>query len=134
MKTIGCRNRRALLELAAGSCVLALAPSAVPDVHAQEAWPTRPVRIVVPFAAGGTTDVLARAIGRGLGENWGQPGGIEKRGGVGSLHGTVIGVAVLALLSNGMNLLNVTPFVQTAIKGILLMAVVALQSRKKIGL
>ncbi len=33
-----------------------------------------------------------------------------------------------------MNLLNVTPFVQTAIKGILLMAVVALQSRKKIGL
>ncbi|RVI53806.1 ABC transporter permease, partial [Sinorhizobium meliloti] len=47
---------------------------------------------------------------------------------------TVIGVAALALLSNGMNLLNVTPFVQTAIKGILLMAVVALQSRKKIGL
>ena len=44
------------------------------------------------------------------------------------------GVAVLALLSNGMNLLNITPFVQTAIKGILLMAVVALQSRKKIGL
>lgn len=61
-------------------------------------------------------------------------GGTQLSGGVGSLHGTVIGVAVLALLSNGMNLLNVTPFVQTAIKGILLMAVVALQSRKKIGL
>lgn len=61
-------------------------------------------------------------------------GGTQLSGGVGSLHGTVIGVAVLALLSNGMNLLNVTPFVQTAIKGILLMIVVGLQSRKKIGL
>lgn len=61
-------------------------------------------------------------------------GGTQLSGGVGSLHGTVVGVAVLALLSNGMNLLNVTPFVQTAIKGLLLVAVVALQSRKKIGL
>ncbi|AOF92473.1 ABC transporter permease [Sinorhizobium sp. RAC02] len=61
-------------------------------------------------------------------------GGTQLSGGVGSLHGTIVGVAVLALLSNGMNLLNITPFVQTAIKGILLMAVVALQSRKKIGL
>ena len=61
-------------------------------------------------------------------------GGTQLSGGIGSLHGTVIGVAVLALLSNGMNLMNVTPFVQTAIKGVLLMAVVALQSRKKIGL
>lgn len=61
-------------------------------------------------------------------------GGTQLSGGVGSLHGTIIGVAVLALLSNGMNLLNVTPFVQTAVKGVLLLAVVALQSRKKIGL
>jgi ribose transport system permease protein len=61
-------------------------------------------------------------------------GGTQLSGGVGSLHGTVIGVAVLALLSNGMNLLNITPFLQTAIKGVLLMIVVALQSRKKIGL
>ncbi|MFB2549957.1 ABC transporter permease [Ensifer soli] len=61
-------------------------------------------------------------------------GGTQLSGGVGSLHGTVIGVVVLALLSNGMNLTNVTPFVQTAVKGVLLMAVVGLQSRKKIGL
>ena len=61
-------------------------------------------------------------------------GGTQLSGGIGSLHGTVIGVAVLALLSNGMNLLNVTPFVQTAIKGAILMLVIALQSRKKIGL
>lgn len=61
-------------------------------------------------------------------------GGTQLSGGVGSLHGTVIGVAVLALLNNGMNLMNITPFVQTAVKGILLMAVVGLQSRRKIGL
>lgn len=61
-------------------------------------------------------------------------GGTQLSGGVGSLQGTVVGVAILALLSNGMNLLNVTPFVQTAIKGCLLMLVVALQSRRRIGL
>lgn len=61
-------------------------------------------------------------------------GGTQLSGGVGSLHGTVVGVAVLALLSNGMNLMNVTPFVQTAVKGCLLMFVVALQSRRRIGL
>jgi ribose transport system permease protein len=61
-------------------------------------------------------------------------GGTQLSGGIGSLHGTVIGAAVLSLLSNGMNLLNITPFVQTAIKGAILMLVVALQSRKKIGL
>lgn len=61
-------------------------------------------------------------------------GGTQLAGGVGSLHGTVIGALVLALLSNGMSLLNVTPFVQTAIGGVILLIVVALQTRKKMGL
>jgi ribose transport system permease protein len=61
-------------------------------------------------------------------------GGTQLSGGVGSLHGTIIGALVLALLSNGMNLANVSAFVQTAIKGAVLLAVVAFQSRKKIGL
>ncbi len=61
-------------------------------------------------------------------------GGTQLSGGIGSLHGTVIGALVLALLSNGMNLLNVSPFVQTAIKGGILLLVVGLQSRKKMGL
>ncbi|MBZ9919616.1 MULTISPECIES: ABC transporter permease [unclassified Mesorhizobium] len=61
-------------------------------------------------------------------------GGTQLSGGIGSLHGTVIGALVMALLANGMNLANVSPFVQTAIKGGILLAVVGLQSRKKMGL
>ena len=61
-------------------------------------------------------------------------GGTQLSGGIGSLHGTIIGALVLSLLSNGMNLLAVSPFVQTAIKGGILLLVVGLQSRKKMGL
>jgi ribose transport system permease protein len=61
-------------------------------------------------------------------------GGTQLSGGIGSLQGTAIGSLVLALLSNGMNLLNLSPFVQTAIKGSILLLVVGLQTRKKMGL
>lgn len=61
-------------------------------------------------------------------------GGTQLSGGVGSLHGTVIGALVLALLANGMNLLNISPFIQTAIKGAILLLVVGTQTRKRMGL
>jgi ribose transport system permease protein len=61
-------------------------------------------------------------------------GGTQLSGGIGSLHGTILGAIVMALLANGMNLANVSPFIQTTIKGIILLAVVSLQSRKKMGL
>lgn len=61
-------------------------------------------------------------------------GGTLLSGGVGSLRGVLIGAALLAVLSNGMNMVNLSPFVQTAVKGTLLLAVVAMQTRKKIGL
>lgn len=50
---------------------------------AQERWPTKPVRMVVPFAAGGSTDVLARMVGQKLSARWGQPVVIENRAGAG---------------------------------------------------
>lgn len=53
-------------------------------------------------------------------------GGVQLSGGIGSLHGTIIGAVLLALLSNGMNLANISPFIQTAIKGGILLAVVSL--------
>ena len=61
-------------------------------------------------------------------------GGTQLAGGIGSLQGTVIGAVVLALLANGLNLVNLSPFIQTAVKGAILEVVVGLQSRKKMGL
>jgi ribose transport system permease protein len=61
-------------------------------------------------------------------------GGTQLSGGIGGLHGTLIGALLMALLSNGMNLANLSAFLQGAIKGGILLLVVALQSRKKMGL
>ena len=63
--------------------VLGLAPLLVSHAAWAQAWPNKPVRIVVPFAAGGTTDVVARIVGQKLGEAWNQSVVIENRGGAG---------------------------------------------------
>lgn len=73
-------NRRAsLLALAAAVTGLGCSGSAA----AQAAWPNKPVRIVVPFAAGGTTDLLARALSPELGKAFGQNFLVDNRGGAG---------------------------------------------------
>ena len=56
-------------------------------VWAQDAWPSRPVRIVVPYTTGGGIDVVARLLGQKLGEAWGQPVVIENRPGAGASLG-----------------------------------------------
>jgi tripartite-type tricarboxylate transporter receptor subunit TctC len=72
-------NRRKLIALSAAS---ALSPSlAVPRASAQQAWPNRFVRLVVPFPAGGGADSIARIVGQRLSEMWGQQVTIENRGG-----------------------------------------------------
>ena len=55
---------------------------------AQSAWPNKPIRIIVPFAAGSFTETAARTIGAELTQQWGQPVIVETKGGAGSTVGT----------------------------------------------
>jgi len=77
--------RRALL----GAMALSVLAVALPSV-AQTAWPSKPVKIVVPFAAGGTTDILARAIAPELAKAFSQQFIVDNRGGAGGNVGADI--------------------------------------------
>jgi len=66
-------------------CLVLLAPF-LPQAHAQD-YPTRPVRIVVPAAPGGSSDILGRLIGAKLNERSGQPAVVDNRAGAGQMIG-----------------------------------------------
>lgn len=53
-----------------------------------QSWPARPVKVIVPFPPGGSTDLMAREVAKGLTETFGQPFVVENRGGAGSTIGT----------------------------------------------
>lgn len=63
-------------------------PAAAQTAQTAPAWPSRPVRIVVPYPPGGTTDLLARLLGEHLKDEYGQPFVIENKPGAGTVFGS----------------------------------------------
>ena len=92
--------RRRFLHLAVGSAAL----PAFPHVARAQAYPTRPVRIIVGFPAGGATDILARLTGQWLSDRLGQQFIVENRAGAGGNIGTE---AVVKALPDGYTLLQI---------------------------
>jgi len=74
-------------------------------VHAQ-VYPNKPIKLIVPLAAAGTGDTLARAVGEGMAKELGQPVVIENKPGAGGLLGTEL---VAAAPADGYTLLAVSP-------------------------
>jgi tripartite-type tricarboxylate transporter receptor subunit TctC len=100
-------QRRQFLHLAAGAAAL----SFVSRPATAQAYPSRPVRLIVPVAAGGGTDITARLIGQWLSERLGQQFIVENRPGAGATIGTEMALhappdgytLLLASLSNAVN-------------------------------
>jgi tripartite-type tricarboxylate transporter receptor subunit TctC len=102
-------SRRDVLHLAAGLCALPL----LPRVARADTYPSRPVRIVAGFAAGGGVDITARLIGQWFSQRLGQPFVTENRPGAGGNIGTetVVNAAPdghMLLLSTLPNAVNAT--------------------------
>lgn len=79
------RQRRHFLARASAA---AAALTVGPPAFAQANWPQSPVKMIIPFAAGGSTDILTRMIGKIVGERIGQPIVVDNRGGAGGIIGT----------------------------------------------
>src|SRR5262245_35022953 len=77
-------QRRRFLQLSAGAAAL----PAVSSIAWAQTYPSRPVRIIVGFAAGDTNDILARLVGQWLSERLGQPFLIENRPGAATILAT----------------------------------------------
>jgi tripartite-type tricarboxylate transporter receptor subunit TctC len=73
--------RRDFLKLASSMAVTAAAGSVTGTAFASDKWPTRPIRLVVPYPAGGSSDIIARLISKQLGEALGQPVVVDNRPG-----------------------------------------------------
>src|SRR5262249_5947564 len=95
-------SRRMLLQLASGAAALPVLSS----IGLGQSYPTRPVRLMVGYAAGGPGDALIRVTGQWMSERLGQPFLVENRPGAGSNIATE---AVVKAPPDGHTLLYITP-------------------------
>ena len=93
------------------SLLAAAALALVPMLANAQAWPNKPVKIIVPFVAGGATDVVARLLGQKLQEMWGQSVVVENRAGAG---GNIGADAVAKSAPDGYTLLMTSGSIVTA--------------------
>ena len=104
-----------------GAVAGAVALCATPHVSAQQSWPAKPVRLIVPFAPGGTTDIVARVVGDRLGRELGQPAIVENRvGGGGTVgadyvaksppDGYILGIATVSTLATNPAMIAKMPY------------------------
>jgi putative tricarboxylic transport membrane protein len=95
------RTRAGHNALAGVVATLLLSQAVCASAHAEPKFPTRPVRLILPFGAGGVADLTMRLLGQKLGEKWGQQVVIENRPGAG---GVIAQQALLASPPDGHTL------------------------------
>src|SRR5438445_9690186 len=91
-------TRRRHLQLIAAAAVT----PALPRISCAQSWPAKPIRVIIPFSAGSTIDIVARIVFEPLGRQLGQALVIENRGGAG---GTVGAAAVARAEPDGYTLM-----------------------------
>ena len=99
---------------------------------AQPVYPTKPIRIISPYPAGGTTDIMARLVGPKLTESWGQPVIVDNRPGGNTLIGTEAmvksppdGHTLLSILSSHVIVPNLAPTPYDVVKDFAAVATIA---------